>query len=78
MSYWVTFSNHEPVCVNVFNRDDALRIAAEETGADPVDARGLPYTANPQVGKDRWEAWCHSPETCAGYSSCPHKYACSN
>lgn len=80
--WWVTFKDREAACVHTEWTDGeerALELASEATGGGvAIYARPLPYTARPQIGERRTEAWCHSPEKCAGHTSCPHRYACSN
>ncbi len=79
--WWVKFEDRAPACVNTEWTDDenrALLLAGEATGCVALSAKPLPYQASPQIGKLRTEAWCSSPEKCAGHSSCPNKYACSN
>lgn len=79
--WWVKFEDGKSACVNTeWNEDEdrALLLASEATGLVALSAKELPYTASPQIGAKRTEAWCHSPEKCAGHSSCPNRYACSN
>lgn len=79
--WWVTFEDGKSACVNTEwagDEDRAVLLASEATGRVGLSAKPLPYQASPQVGALRGEAWCHSPEKCAGRSSCPHRYACSN
>ncbi len=79
--WWVKFEYGKPACVNTEWSDDedrAILLASEATGRVALSAEPLPYQASPQVGTLRAEAWCSSPDTCAGNSSCPRTYACSN
>lgn len=79
--WWVTFEDGEPACVHTEwsgDEETAMLLAAEATDRVPLSAKPLPYTASPQIGEKRTEAWCHSPEKCAGHSSCQNRYACSN
>lgn len=79
--WWVVFEDRKAACVHTGWNDDentALLVASEATGRVALSAKPLPYTASPQVGRLRTEAWCHSPEKCAGHSSCQNRYACSN
>lgn len=79
--WWIKFEDREPGCLLTewsADADRALLLAGEATGSVPVSAKGLPYAARPLIGKLRDETWCHSPEKCAGYSSCRNRYACSN
>lgn len=79
--WWVKFEEGKPACVNTEwgdGEERALLLANEATDRTAVSAKALPYQASPQVGRLRAEAWCHSPEKCAGHSSCQSRYACSN
>ncbi len=79
--WWVKFESGNPACINTEWGDDedrALLLASEATGRVALSAKALPYQASPQIGALRAEAWCRSPDKCAGHSSCPHRYACSN
>ena len=79
--WWVKFEDRKPACVHTDWTDGAERallLASEATGCVALSAKPLPYTASPQVGERKTEAWCHSPEKCAGHSSCQNRYACSN
>jgi len=59
--------------------DNAVKTLAQEiTGKIPVYVKRLPYPANPRLGKQsNCPAFCYSPKQCAGHSSCPKSYACS-
>lgn len=37
----------------------------------------LPYGARPSLDGERMGDFCHDPEKCAGRTSCPKSYACS-
>ena len=80
-AYWVTFEDRDPACVIVEPGGDeerALFLAGEATENVPLSAKRLPYPSRNQIGPYRDEGWCHSPSKCAGHSSCPNRYACSN
>jgi len=79
--WWVKFKDRPPACVHTEwtdGEDSALLLASKAMGAVALSAKRLPYTASPQIGEKRTEAWCCSPDKCAGYSSCQSRYVCSN
>lgn len=84
-AYWVRFEKGNYMCVEGPREADA-RVRAEAVG--PVQSiRPLPYPARPRM--EPYETWewqgrtvttpelCHSPARCAGSTSCPQSYACS-
>ena len=79
MNYWVEFKNRMPACVSAKGESEAKTLA-EELGGNPVtQIRRLPYPAEPQLNQDPsgCPPFCHSPRKCAGRTSCPMSYACS-
>jgi hypothetical protein len=87
-AYWVRFENGQEMCVE--GPDEAAVRVRAETFADPVrvqSVKRLPYPARPRL--EPFESWewqgrnvvtpefCHSPRRCAGRTSCPQSYACS-
>jgi hypothetical protein len=57
-------------------RDADVQKRAAEFG--PVkEILPLPYGASPSLDKPSPGDFCTSPERCAGHSSCPKSYACS-
>lgn len=60
----------------------ACQIAAETLGITPgevASCRRLPYPAEPRLNYkgDSAPSFCFQPDKCAGHSSCPRNYACS-
>jgi len=89
-SYWLTFTDGSRGCCDGQNEYDAKRIAEKITGKTvaggqyrDIAAKILPYPANPNIWQfdhpvsGKCPKFCYSPEECAGGSSCPKRYACS-
>ncbi len=89
-TYWLTFTDGSQGSCDGVNPYDAKQIAEKITGkkvaggeSTHIAARQLPYPANPIVWQfdhpvhGKCPAFCHSPKKCAGRSSCPMSYACS-
>ena len=89
-TFWLTFTDGSQGCCQGESDFDAKRIAEKLTGKtvkggkyDNIDAKPLPYPAapviwqldHPVVGK--CPEFCYSPKQCAGRTSCPKSYACS-
>lgn len=92
-AYWVTFTDGTAGCCDGQSAYDAAQIAEHFTkkkvddGGNKYEPKGvkpLPYPANPII----WQflhpidgracpPFCHDPKNCAGRSSCPKNYACS-
>ena len=84
MYLWIRFKEGKGGFVEADSHEEALRVAREATGRDPVSAHELPYPADPIIyqrpgTKERpaCPAFCYRPEQCAGRGSCPQSYACS-
>lgn len=82
--FWVRFSVHKPGCVEAPSKSEAHDIAAKLTGETPTEIDRLPYPADPRLNVHRraedgiaCPSFCHSPVECAGRTSCPQRYACS-
>ena len=76
--FWVTITGHSPVCVEAVSHEEACAIASKETGMDAASAKILPYPAEPRIGeKTSCPSFCYRPRECAGRTSCPQSYACS-
>ncbi len=69
MSYWVTFADRSPGCVE--NDLDAAQFGKV------LSIDSLPYPASPQLTKGSCPPFCFQPQRCKGRSSCPRDYACS-
>jgi hypothetical protein len=59
---------------------DAVKKKAAEVkpGVETTVISSLPYPADPRLGTtSTCPPFCYSPSVCAGRSSCPKSYACS-
>lgn len=89
-TYWLTFTDGSHGCCQGDSPFDAKRIAEKLTGKtvaggkyQDIAATPLPYPAKPVIwqldhpvgGKE--PDFCYTPEQCAGRTSCPKPYACS-
>lgn len=76
-AYWVKFKDGKGGCVEGTNAADAT--AEAESLGEVVSLKVLPYPANPRLSKVQSDcpAFCFTPHLCAGKSSCPKSYACS-
>lgn len=92
MSYWVTFEDGKTGCVEFkFDGSEPLparleRVKAlteEELGRKVSKVESLPYPADPRLITVEWEpygktpSFCFDPRNCAGSSSCPKRYSCT-
>lgn len=63
------------VCVEAENPIEAANILKP---AVATEIKELPYPADPRVGpQSDCPSFCWQPNACAGRSSCPRQYACS-
>lgn len=89
-AYWLRFTDGSEACSEGQSPYDAKTIAEKITGKivaggkyDKIEAKVLPYPANPIIWQfdhpvnGKRPPFCHSPRQCAGRSSCPQRYACS-
>lgn len=86
-AFWVTFQGRRPACVESRTRPKARALAKQLTGCDVLTCRPLPYPAEPRLNVDtyktssghttRMPSFCLNGDECAGCSSCPRDYACS-
>lgn len=89
-TFWVTFTDKSEGCCEGQDAFDCKRIAEKVTGKKVAGGeykdfaiKELPYPANPIIWQfdhpchGKCPAFCHSPKTCAGKTSCPKRYACS-
>lgn len=90
MSYWVTLTkavllrgrDRSKVCVDAPNQETARAITVEKLGIKPeqiASVQTLPYPSEPRLNytDGSCPSFCIQPDKCAGYSSCPKNYACS-
>lgn len=89
--YWITFTDGTKGYCEGTSPYDAIQIAEKFTGKTATFEGGkwdpklkkLPYPANPIIWQfehpvsGKCPAFCHKPNSCAGHSSCPENYACS-
>lgn len=73
--YWVTFSDRAAICIETETRKQCEE-KAKELGA-VISIHHLPYPASPRLDPTDCPDFCYSPRECAGRSSCPKSYACS-
>lgn len=82
---WVNFSDGQKGgYVEAASAEEAMKIAKEKTGREPVSAKPIPYPARPIIfqgpGHPKYgpcPPFCFTPEQCKGKTSCPKNYACS-
>ncbi|HEY3498027.1 MAG TPA: hypothetical protein VGK73_25185 [Polyangiaceae bacterium] len=75
--FWIDFTEGKGACLGAANEGEALALATKLAGRTAVRARLLPYAADPLLNRDAGTSLCFDPEHCAGFSSCPKRYACS-
>lgn len=78
-AYWITFTDKTAGCCEGRDVADAKVRANEATGKEIDIALILPYPATPLLGPRLTDCppFCYSPTECAGRTSCPKNYACS-
>lgn len=83
-SYWLTFEGRKPACVEAGDEESAAISGFSLTGAKVLTCKVLPYPALPRLNpyKDPQygvcPAFCYTPEKCAGFTSCPGSYSCTD
>lgn len=75
--YWIQFIDRSGGTVRAKDKDDAVAKVTLMTGKVIVAADVLPYPASPALEELNHPAFCFSPETCRGRTSCPKRIACS-
>lgn len=78
--YWVTMTNGRTGCVVLDHMRPAALPAYLESLVPDAKVRlvqPLPYPANPKLDGNKSTPFCVSPSTCAGRTSCPRAYACT-
>jgi hypothetical protein len=76
--WWLTFTDGTHGCVEARTLDIATTKAEDLTGKVVTVGKKLPYLAVPVLYQESTDpAFCHSPDRCAGRSSCPMDYACT-
>jgi hypothetical protein len=83
-SYWVKFEGAKSGCVEAESDYDAKLIANHVTKCQVKSVVILPYPAEPRLSAyahpvhGMTPSFCCSPEKCAGKTSCPSNYSCTN
>lgn len=68
----------QQVCVEAKDVEEAKKITEKETGIKVEEVKFLPYPGGKRVGTmSNCPSFCYTPSECAGRSSCPKRYACS-
>ena len=88
--YWLTFTDGTQGYCEGRNEYDAKEIAEKFTGKTvaggqyrDIQAQPLPYPANPIIWQfehpvnGKTPAFCIRPKECAGRTSCPQRYSCT-
>lgn len=89
--YWITFTDGSQGYCEGQNPYDAVQIAEKisgktaEVGSNKYDPKipALPYPATPIIWQfdhpahGKCPPFCSTPKQCAGRTSCPKSYACS-
>lgn len=89
-SFWLTFTDGSNGCCQGETEFDAKLIAEKLTGKKvaggeykDIAAKKLPYPAKPIIwqfdhpASGKCPPFCYTPAKCAGHSSCPQNYSCS-
>jgi hypothetical protein len=79
-TYWVTFTNRKPGCIDCAPDDDPIAVASALGEIQTIDS--LPYPADPVLHRDPNDktpcpSFCYAPAQCKGRTCCPQSYACS-
>jgi hypothetical protein len=89
--FWITFTDGSSGYCQGNDAYDAVQIAEKLTGKTVVvgankwkpELKSLPYPGNPIIWQfdhpvsGKCPPFCFSPKECAGRTSCPKNYACS-
>lgn len=89
-AWWLTFTDGSTGCCEGESDYDAKQIAEKLTGKKvgggewrDFHIKPLPYPANPIIWRldhpvsGKCPPLCYSPKQCAGKTSCPKNYSCS-
>jgi hypothetical protein len=77
-AYWLSFTDGTHGCCEGATLAGAITKAEDLTGKVTQAGKHLPYFAVPVIWQSGDEpAFCHNPVRCAGRSSCPMDYACT-
>ncbi len=76
--YWLSFTDGTSGCCEGATLAAAITKAEDITGKVVSGGKRLPYPAHPRIGEQSsCPSFCHDPDKCAGKSSCPMDYACT-
>jgi hypothetical protein len=77
-AYWLNFTDGTSGSCEGAGLSAAIIKAEDLTGRVVCGGKSLPYFAVPVIWQSGDEpAFCHNPARCAGRSSCPMDYACT-
>lgn len=89
-AFWLTFTDGTQACCEGESAFHAKQISEKLTGKKVaggdyknISSKILPYPATPIIWQfddpvmGKFPTFCHSPKKCAGHTSCPMSYACS-
>jgi hypothetical protein len=77
-AYWLNFTDGTSGSCEGKTLAAAITKAEDLTGRTACGGKSLPYFAVPVIFQSGDEpAFCHNPVRCAGRSSCPMDYACT-
>lgn len=89
-TFWLTFTDGSRACCQGVNEYDAKTIAEKLTGKTvaggkykDIAAKTLPYPAHPCIWqlnhpvRGECPLFCTRPDECAGKTSCPQRYSCT-
>lgn len=78
MAYWLELEGGRCVSADCDTKEEAIRLAEEQTGKNVVHVSSLPYPGTPRLDDgSNCPSFCYSPTYCKGRTSCPKRYACS-
>ena len=75
MIFWVDFTDKASACVEGASEQEC-RVRAAAHG-NVARMRTLPYPAAPRLHPTDCPSFCYRPTRCAGHTSCPNDYACT-
>lgn len=81
-AYWFKFEDGGTGCIEAETQAEAEEIAETKLCRTTVKCDVLPYPAQPRLHVvpdpeyGPCPSFCYTPETCAGKTSCPHRYSC--
>jgi hypothetical protein len=78
--YWITSDSYPASCVEDASPELAQRQFEKRTRARVKEIKPLPYPAEPRISERKMccPSFCYTPGKCAGHTSCPKAYACSD